>query len=239
MMPDQAPSEVPRSVLPRIGILLFVVAAFSVFYLLGGHRYLSWDSLRGQIKDARTWVDDNLLLAALTFVGIYVVTTALSLPIATGLSLTAGALFGRWLGAVLACSAATVGATLAMLVSRYLFRDVIERRWGTRLAPLQRGFERDGAFYLFTLRLVFVVPFFLINLGMGLTRIRSGVFAAVSFVAMLPGSFIYANAGAAFEHVESPKDIISFEVLASFALIGVVPLVIRKAVQWSTRKRET
>jgi uncharacterized membrane protein YdjX (TVP38/TMEM64 family) len=140
---------------------------------------------------------------------------------------------------VLACSAATVGATLAMLTSRYLFRVAVERRWGARLEPLQRGFERDGAYYLFTLRLVFVVPYFLINLGMGLTRIRAGVFAAVSFVAMLPASFVYANAGAAIERVESAKDIVSFEVLASFALIGIVPLAIRKIVQWSARKRET
>jgi uncharacterized membrane protein YdjX (TVP38/TMEM64 family) len=126
-----------------------------------------------------------------------------------------------------------------MLTSRYLFRDAVERRWGARLEPLQRGFNRDGAYYLFTLRLVFVVPYFLINLGMGLTRIRPTVFAAVSFVAMLPGSFLYANAGAAFEHVESLQDIVSFEVLASFALIGVVPLVIRKVVQWTARRRES
>jgi uncharacterized membrane protein YdjX (TVP38/TMEM64 family) len=239
MMSDQAPSEAPTSVLPRVAILLLIVAACGLFYVLGGHRYLAWDSVRGRIIEARAWVDDHLLLAALAFVAIYVATTALSLPIATGLSLTAGALFGRWLGAVLACSAATVGATLAMLLTRYLFRDAVERRWGPKLEPLQRGFERDGAFYLFTLRLVFVVPYFLINLGMGLTRIRPGTFAAVSFVAMLPASFVYANAGATFERVESLKDVVSPEVLGSFALIGIVPLAIRKALQWSARRRET
>jgi uncharacterized membrane protein YdjX (TVP38/TMEM64 family) len=226
----------PRSGVPRLVILLGIVLALGVLSFLGLDRYV-WENVRGRLAETRTWVEANLLLAAVVYFSVYVLSAGLSLPIATVLSLAAGALFGVWVGTGLACSAATIGATLAMLTSRHLFRDAVQRRWSARLEPLQRGIERDGAFYLFTLRLVPLFPFFLINLGMGLTRIRPLVFAAVSFVGMLPACVVYVNAGTKFEEVRYLRDILSFEILGSLALLGIVPLVLRKTVQWITRNR--
>jgi uncharacterized membrane protein YdjX (TVP38/TMEM64 family) len=124
--------------------------------------------------------------------------------------------------------AATLGATLAFLSSRYLFRDWVQRRFGPRLDALNRGIEKDGAYYLFTLRLVPLFPFFLINLGMGLTRLPVRTFAWVSFLGMLPGTFLYVNAGTELGKLNSLADVASPGLLAAFALLGIVPLVLRK-----------
>jgi hypothetical protein len=128
--------------------------------------------------------------------------------------------------------ASTLGATLAFLSSRYILRDWVQRQFGARLGPINRGVEKDGAYYLFTLRLVPVVPFFLINLGMGLTPMRVVPFAAVSWLGMLLGTFLYVNAGTELAALDSPAGLLSWQVLLSLALLGVVPLAIRKCIQW-------
>jgi hypothetical protein len=124
-----------------------------------------------------------------------------------------------------------------MLCSRYLFRDFVQRRFGQRLQALNEGVERDGAYYLFTLRLVPLFPFFLINLGMGLTRMRVWTFFWVSLLGMLPGTFLYVNAGRELARIDSPSDVLSWPLLVSLALLGIVPLVFRKLVQWKVRLR--
>src|SRR5262249_37441880 len=153
-----------------------------------------------------------------------------SLPVATIVSLLGGALFGRWLGTAVVLLAATLGATLAFLSSRYLLRGFVERRFGGRVEALNRGLDREGAYYLFFLRLVPVFPFFLINLGMGLTRFSTWTFFWVSLLGMLPGTFIYVNAGTALATIQSPAGILSPTVLISFALLGLFPLLLRKLV---------
>src|SRR5262249_50072969 len=160
----------------------------------------------------RAQVDEHLLLAVLIFFLVYVAMTALSLPAAAVLTVLAGALFGRWLGTGVVSLASTLGATLAFLSSRYLFRDWVQRRYPDRLRPINEGVAKDGAFSLFTLRLVPVVPFFLINLGMGLTPMRVTTFALVSWLGMLLGTFLYVNAGTALASIDSPKDILSWPV---------------------------
>src|SRR5262249_40037385 len=160
------------------------------------------------------------------FFVVYVTGTGLSLPVAVWLSLLAGYLFGRWLGTSVVILAATCGATLAFLSSRYLFRDAVQRRFGTRLRVINEGVMRDGAFYLFALRLVPVVPFFLINLGMGLTTMRVWTFAWVSLVGMLPGTFTYVNAGGALRDLQKPSDILSGNVVLALALLGLLPLLL-------------
>jgi uncharacterized membrane protein YdjX (TVP38/TMEM64 family) len=204
-----------------------LLAAVAGLYALGLHRYLSWEYLRTHLDELRAGVGEHLPVALLVFFLVYVAVTALSLPAAAVLTLAAGALFGRWLGTAVASLASSVGATLAFLLSRYLFRDWVQRRFGGRLEAINRGIERDGAYYLFTLRLVPAVPFFLVNLGMGLTRMPARTFLWVSLLGMLPGTFLYANAGTALATINSPRDVLSPTVLISLALLGLVPLVLR------------
>src|SRR5262249_21146405 len=128
-------------------------------------------------------------------------------------------------------------ATLAFLSSCYVLRDWVQRRFGGRLEAINRGVEKDGAYYLFALRLVPVVPFFLINLGMALTPMRVATFAAVSWPGMLLGTFLYVNAGTELATLDSPADLLSWRVLLSLALLGIVPLAIRKLIQWKVRWR--
>jgi uncharacterized membrane protein YdjX (TVP38/TMEM64 family) len=215
----------------------FLVLAVIGFYALGLQRWFSWDFIRGNLDAWKAWVLENLLLALAVYFLIYVTVTALSLPTAALLSLVGGALFGRWLGTAVVSIAATLGASLAFLSSRYLLRDWVQRKFGDRLAPINQGIEKDGAYYLFTLRLIPVVPFFLINLGMGLTPMRVTTFAAVSWLGMLPGTFLYLNAGTELGTAASPADLVSWKVLGSFALLGIVPLTIRMLFRWSARQR--
>jgi uncharacterized membrane protein YdjX (TVP38/TMEM64 family) len=214
------------------GLLVLAVAGF---YALGLYRYLAWDYLRGHLDALQAQVHDHLALALLLFFLVYVTVTALSLPVAAPLTLVAGALFGRWLATGVVSLASTLGATLAFLSSRYLFRDYVQRKFGDRLQALNEGVERDGAYYLFTLRLVPAFPFFLVNLGMGLTPIRLGTYVWVSWLGMLPGTFVYANAGTAIAAVDSPKDVLSPGVLVSFALLGLLPLGLRLLLHWKGR----
>src|SRR5262249_29752126 len=204
---------------------------------LGVHRYFSWDFVRSDLGAWQAQVRDNLALALLVFFLVYVAVTALSLPAAALLTMVAGALFGRWLGTGVVSIASTLGATLAFLSSRYALRDWVQRKFGDRLGPLNRGVERDGAYYLFTLRLVPALPFFLINLGLGLTPMRVTPFAAVSWLGMLLGTFLYVNAGTELATLDSPEDLLSWTVLGSLALLGIVPLAVRKLVQWKVRWR--
>jgi uncharacterized membrane protein YdjX (TVP38/TMEM64 family) len=230
-----SPAPGRRLSVGRWVLVAVVLLAVAGFYLLGLHRYLSWDYVRSHLDTLQAQVRQNLPLAVLAFLAVYVAVIALSLPAAAALSLLAGALFGRWLGTGIVAVAATLGMTLAFLGSRYLLRDFVQRRWGEKLRAINEGVEQDGAYYLFTLRLVPAVPFFLINLGMGLTPMRLGTFVWVSLVGMLPGTFLYVNAGTALAAIDSPREVLSPGVLVSFALLGVVPLVFRKLVQWKTR----
>ena len=216
-------------------MLAILVGGIVGFYAFGLQDYISFASIRANRDVLKTHVDDNLVVAAFLFFFVYAVLTALSVPAAWILTLLAGALFGRVLGTGVALLAATCGATLAFLSSRFLFRDWMQARLGHRLEAFNRGVEKDGAFYLFSLRLVPLFPFFLINLGMGLTPIRTWTYFWVSFLGMLPGSFIYANAGYELGTLESPAGILSPGVIVSLVLLGIAPLAFRKVTQWLGR----
>jgi uncharacterized membrane protein YdjX (TVP38/TMEM64 family) len=162
---------------------------------------------------------------------VYVVQTALSLPGAAILSLAAGAIFGTFVGTVCAVIAATIGAALAFLVTRYLLHDAVQRRFGTRLETLNREIEARGLNYLLFLRLVPLFPFFLINLAAGLTRMPLRTFVVGTVFGIIPGGFVYCNAGASLAAVTSLREIASPRTLAAFALLGffaLVPAVYRK-----------
>jgi uncharacterized membrane protein YdjX (TVP38/TMEM64 family) len=207
------------------------VAAIGLFYAFGLHRYFDWQAVRDNLQSWNDFKQSHILAAIAVYFAVYVVVTALSLPVASSVSLVGGALFGRWLGTVVVNLASTLGAVLAFLGSRHVLRDWVQRRFGKRLEPLLRGIDRDGAYYLFTLRLAPVFPFFLINLGMGLTRMRVWTYAAVSMIGMLPGTFLYVYAGEALASLESPKDLFSINVIVALALFGLAPLAIRLAVR--------
>ena len=199
------------------------------------HRYLSWEFIRAHLDDWQAQVGANLFMALVVFFLVYVAVTALSLPAAAILTMLGGALFGRWLGTGVVSLASTVGATLAFLSSRYILRDWVQRKFAERLKPINQGVAQDGAYYLFTLRLVPAVPFFLINLGMGLTPMRTATFAVVSWLGMLLGTFLYVNAGTELATLDSPGDLLSWKVLGSLALLGIAPLVIRQFMHWKIR----
>jgi uncharacterized membrane protein YdjX (TVP38/TMEM64 family) len=223
----EAPASARQRSWSRWLLAALLLLAVAAFYALGLPEYFSWDYLRGRIEQLRAEAHEHQAAALLIFFGVYVASTALSLPVATALTLIGGALFDRWLGTAVVSLASTLGATLAMLASRYVLRDSVQRRFGGRLEALHRGVERDGAYYLLTLRLVPVFPFFLINLGMGLTRMPARTFAAVSWLGMLPATFVYVNAGSEGSRIARPADVLSPGVLISLALLGILPLIVR------------
>ena len=218
-------------------LLLLVVALIATFFGLGLHRQLDLASLKAGMAQFAAWRDASPLLVAGAYFVLYVIVTALSLPGAAVMTLAGGALFGLGWGLLIVSFASTIGATLAFLVSRHLLRDSVQARFGERLKAINDGIARDGAFYLFTLRLVPVFPFFLINLLMGLTPIRAATFYWVSQLGMLPGTLVYVNAGTELAAVTSLAGILSPTLLLSFALLGVFPLLARKLVAWVQARR--
>lgn len=179
------------------------------------------------------WRSQHPLFAAALFFICYLLVAALSIPGATLLTVLGGALFGLVEGTVLVALAATSGATLAMLMSRYLLHDWVQRRFGRMMATVNRGMERDGARYLFALRLTPVVPFFVINLLMGLTTISIGRYFMVSLIGMLPAIVVYLNAGRELSRLQTLADVLSPGMMLMFALIGLLPL----ASRWLAGKR--
>ncbi|MBU1397176.1 MAG: FAD-dependent oxidoreductase [Gammaproteobacteria bacterium] len=212
--------------------LLFglIVVAVAAFFALDLDRYFTLDALKaGQAEFAAAYAARPLTVIGVFFL-VYVAITALSLPGAAVLTLAAGAFFGLATGTVVASFASSIGATLAFLVSRFLLHDWVQRRFGERLAAVNQGMARDGAFYLFALRLVPLFPFFVINLLMGLTPIRTRTFYWVSQLGMLAGTGVYVNAGTRLADVDSLAGLFSPALLASFALLGVFPLIAKKIV---------
>jgi pyruvate/2-oxoglutarate dehydrogenase complex dihydrolipoamide dehydrogenase (E3) component/uncharacterized membrane protein YdjX (TVP38/TMEM64 family) len=220
-----------------IGIALAAAVVVALYQYFDVGRLLTLDSLKAS-RDALVGAyQARPLLTLLSFFGVYVVATALSIPGALILTLAAGAMFGLGVGLLVVSFASSLGALLAFLVSRYLLRDWVQARFGPSLAPINDGIRRDGVFYLLTLRLVPVFPFWLINLLMGLTPIGAGRFYAVSQLGMLAGTVVYVNAGTQLAALQSPRDILSPALLGSFVLLGVFPLVAKAMVRWLQRRK--
>lgn len=215
-------------------VLLALVVAYFVFDL---GRYLSLATLQGGLGDLETWRSQAPAWAALIFFLIYVAVTSLSVPGAVVMTLAGGALFGLAVGTILVSFASALGATLAMLVSRYLLRASIQKKFGARLSKINAGLARDGAFYLFTLRLVPLFPFFVINLLMGLTRMPAWRFLWVSQLGMLPGTLVYVNAGTQISRIRSLADVASPTLWVSLALLGVLPWIGKAFVRWLQARR--
>lgn len=219
-------------------LLIAALAALVVtFFAFGLDQYLSLTALKeSQVSFAALRAESPVSTASVFFV-LYVTVAALSLPGAAIMTLAGGALFGFVTGSLLASFASSLGATLAFLASRYLFRDVVLSRFSTRMKVLDEGVRRDGAFYLFALRLVPVFPFFLINLLMGLTSLPVRTFYWVSQLGMLVGTLVYVNAGTQLAQLDSLTGILSPRLIASFVLLGVFPFVAKKLLAIFTTRR--
>lgn len=220
----------------RFLIALCLVAVIVLFWIWIGGRFDPAEIGR-YVADADAWRRQTPLVFAAAFFSAYVAVTALSLPLAVWMTLASGALFGFWGGLVLVSFASSIGATVAFLVSRYLLRDWVHAKLGDRARSIDAGLERDGAFYLFTLRLIPVVPFFALNLLMGLTPMRTLSFYLVSQIGMLSGTAVYVNAGTQLGQVEGIRGLVSPSLIASFALLGAFPWIARSGLRFVKKKR--
>jgi dihydrolipoamide dehydrogenase len=214
----------------RIISLIAIAALIGSFFVFDLGQYLSLEYIKAEQANLAAQVEANPVLAGGVFFGIYVAVTALSLPGAAIMTLVAGAIFGLLWGLVLVSFASTIGATLAMLVSRFILREQVLKRFGNQMEKIDQGVAKDGAFYLFTLRLVPAFPFFAINLLMGLTSIPVVTFFFVSQLGMLAGTFVFVNAGTQLAQIETLSGILSPTLIGSFVLLGIFPLIAKKIV---------
>ena len=214
----------------KLSLVLALAALTGTFLAFDLGRYLSLDYFKSQQAVIETYRAAHPGLTAGIFLVVYTTVTALSLPWAAILTLVGGAIFGLLWGTVLVSFASTLGATLAFLAARFVLRDWVRNSFGERLRAFDAGIEREGGFYLFTLRLIPIFPFFVINLAMGLTSIHTWTFYWVSQIGMLAGTLVYVNAGTQLAQIDSLKGILSPGLLASFALLGIFPLIAQKIV---------
>ena len=215
--------------MPRRAFLLLavlVIVSVGVFWFTSDWLSIAW--LADHRDDLIEACQRNLPLAMLAYAGVFILCAALSLPgAASTLTLTAGMVFGLWAGVALSTFAATAGATCAFLIARHLLHDWMHQRFARVFGVIDRGIARDGALYLFMMRLVIVFPFFIVNPVMGLTDMKTRTFVMASAAGMLANTFVWVNAGAMLAKIESVNDVLSWETAAALALIGVLPLLLK------------
>ena len=221
----------------KLAILAVLAALVAAYFVFDIGQYLTLDGIKAVAADLAAFQQDNALAVIAGFFIAYVVVTAASIPGAAIMTLAAGALFGVVWGTVIVSFASTLGATLAFLSSRYVLRDSIEVRFGERLKAINAGLERDGAFYLFSLRMIPAFPFFMVNLVMGLTRIRTATFMWVSQLGMLLGTAAYVNAGTQLARIESTSGLLSPVLIGSFAVLGIVPWIAKGIIGALQRRK--
>ena len=213
-------------------LVLLVVALVATFFIFDLGQYLTLEYLKSQRQSFLDFYADNTAATIAVYFGTYVAVTALSLPGATVMTLAGGAVFGLATGFVVISFASTIGATLAFLISRFVLRDYVQTKFKDKLKAINDGVEREGDFYLFTLRLIPLFPFFVINLVMGLTPMKAWRFYLVSQIGMLPGTIVFVNAGSQLGSLESLAGILSPGLILSFALLGIFPLLAKKMVSY-------
>jgi uncharacterized membrane protein YdjX (TVP38/TMEM64 family) len=215
-------------------VMVALVVAFRVFEL---DRYFTLSFLK-ESKDsfAALYAQRPLLVVGCYFL-IYTLVAALALPGAVVVTLAGGALLGLAVGTAVISFASTIGATLACFISRFLLRDWVQNKFGDKLKTINQGIDQEGALYLFTLRLIPIFPFFMINLVMGLTRLPLTRFYWVSQLGMLPGTLVYVNAGKELGRIDSLSGIVSPSLLVSFAILGLFPITVKKLMGWVRGKR--
>lgn len=206
-------------------IAVVLALAISAFFYFDLGRFLSLTALKENRDSLLAFTDANFAAAVAIFIGTYILVAGLSLPGAVILTLAGGFVFGAGLATLFINIGATTGATLAFLTARYVLRDAVEQRFGTRLGPFQEGFAKNAFNYLLTLRLIPLFPFFMVNLVSGLTRVSVGIYVAATAIGIIPGSFVYAYAGRQLGTINSLKEIASPNVIGAFVLLGLLALV--------------
>jgi len=225
-----------KKLLQRLLIVAAIIIVVILFKVLDLGQYLSLEYLKtSQDKFTQIYTSHRLPVIA-SYMAIYIVVTALSLPGAAVMTLAGGAMFGFWIGVLVVSFASTIGATLACFVARFLLRDWVQNRFGEKLSRMNEGIEKEGAFYLFSLRLVPIFPFFVINLAMGLTPMKLWTFYWVSQIGMFPGTMVYVNAGKELGQVESLSSILSPGLIISFVILGLFPITVKKLLYLYKKK---
>jgi pyruvate/2-oxoglutarate dehydrogenase complex dihydrolipoamide dehydrogenase (E3) component/uncharacterized membrane protein YdjX (TVP38/TMEM64 family) len=215
----------------KIALIVAIAAVVAAFVAVGGPAHLTFESIKAQQAAIAAYHGAHPWRTALLYFTLYVAVTGLSLPGAAVMTLAGGAIFGLWWGSLIVSFASSLGATLAFLASRFLLRDWVQRRFGAQLRAINHGVEKEGAVYLFTLRLIPVIPFFAINLAMGLSPMRAWTFYWVSQLGMLAGTLVYVNAGTQLAAIESAAGILSPGLIGAFVLLGLFPLVAKRIVE--------
>jgi len=221
----------------KIVLLVGIAGLMWLFFLFDLDQQLSLENLKNKLDAFKVYYGQNKALTMMIYMVIYIVMAGLSLPGAVIISLAGGALFGLFYGTLLVSFASTIGATLAFLFSRYMFKDWVQHRFSSKLAIINKGIEKEGGFYLFTLRLVPIFPFFVINLAMGVTPLRVPVFYWVSQVGMLPGTVVFINAGTQLAKIDSAGGILSPGLLFSFVLLGVFPILAKRVTAYIRQQK--
>lgn len=221
----------------KISLILLIISTLISFFILKGNEQASLEALKLQ-KDMLidVYAMHQTIFAVIFFVS-YVLVTALSIPVATAFTLLGGAIFGFIPGLIMASFASTIGATLAFLIARFLLKTSIQKKYAKSLEHINNGFKKDGAFFLFALRLTPLFPFFLVNLVMGILPIRLSTFYLISQIGMLPGTAVYVFAGTELGKLESLSDIASPSLLIAFTLLGIFPLLAKKLITLLTKQR--
>jgi uncharacterized membrane protein YdjX (TVP38/TMEM64 family) len=216
----------------QIRILIVALMVVGAYFYCDLGQWLTLDRLKSRQTSIESSRPDNPILVAGIYSLVYIVVTALSLPGAAIMTLSGGAIFGVVTGTALALVSATIGATCAFLIARLLLGNWVQNKFGDRIAPINQGIEKDGAFYLFSLRLVPAFPFLVINVVMSLTTIKVWTFFWVSLVGMLAGTAVYANAGTQLAKIDSLAGIASPAILISFVLLGIFPIIAKKSIEF-------
>ena len=204
-------------------VAIIVIACILIY--IGPEKYLNLEFIKSRLDSLIAYRHANPLFSAIVFSMIYITVTALSIPGALFLTLCGGAVFGFFLGSLIVLVSATIGATIAFLLARYLFEDLVKRKMGDKVVRIRESFRKEGALYLFSLRLVPLFPFFAINLLMGLTSIRTVTYFFASLVGIAPGTMVFVNAGTQLSKLESVKGLLSPALIGSFVLLAVFPYI--------------
>lgn len=225
-----------KDMLNKIAVLIFIltiVAAFRFFHL---GQYLTLAHIKESRQEYMMLYNEHKALVITGYMAVYILATSLSLPGAVVLTIAGGALFGLLTGTIVVSFASTIGATLACFASRFFLRNWVEEKFSDKIGKVNEGIQKEGAFYLFSLRLIPLFPFWLINLVMGVTKMRLVTFYWISQIGMFPATVVYVNAGKELARIESLKGIISPGLVISFALLGIFPLASKRIIAWY-RKR--
>lgn len=214
----------------KIVVVLVLVSIIILFFVFDLDRFLTLSFIKEFQDKFQQLATKHPLSVIASYMMVYILVTSLSLPGATVLTLLGGALFGFWIGTLAVSFASTIGATLACFVSRFLLRDWVQKKLGEKITTVNEGIQREGTFYLFTLRLIPIFPFWAINLLMGLTKMPLRTFYWVSQLGMLAGTIVYVNAGKELAKIDAPSDVLSPSLILSFILLGVLPITAKKAI---------